>query len=133
MRSNRLALMPLGMNKEAYDGGLEFKKELYNQKNEIPAIPKTSVNDDLEFMIDLVLHGMRIEAQLMELFINPMLTPHQLKLIETKDQSFLQWFAKNRSGQSPEVYEDILKNYPDDNPKLRFVGCLCFRQSFYLK
>ena len=67
-----------------------------------------------------------------------MLDPYQLKLLETKDDSFLQSFtghriAKEVAGARADVSEEELKRFPDSDPSLRYVNCFCLRQSYHMK
>ena len=98
----------------------------------------SSVNDDFELAIQLIRNGRRLQ-QRMPLFLHQMLNPQQLKLMETKDETFLLEFtsqhlddpAGNVTGA--DVPERELKYYPNSDPSMRYVNCFCLRQSFHLK
>ena len=119
------------MNKAAYDGKLELVMGPPVRKP-IRMRSKCSVNDDFEISISLIQRGIRLE-QTIGLFLNPMLTPHQLKMVVTKDESYLRSFRNHLCGFSPDVHQSGLDAYGDSNLKRRFVFCLCWRHSFYLK
>ena len=98
----------------------------------ITVYPQFSVNDDFELSFTLIQRGRRLQQGL-HLFFHPMLTPHELHLIKTKDESFLRSFEHHLIGLNPDVREEELKYYPDNDKKLIYVMCLCVRQSFHLK
>ena len=134
LAGQRHSLITKEMNKVAYNGKMEIdlKPVLEPTRKTIRICPKCSVNDDFEISISLIQRGIRLE-QTIGLFLNPMLTPHQLKMVVTKDESYLRSFGNHLCGISPDVPQSELDAYGDSNPKRRFVSCLCWRRSFYLK
>ena len=94
--------------------------------------PKFSVNDDFESSITLIQSGERLDQQI-RLFFNPMLTPQQLNLLETKDESYLRSFGNYLYGNDPDIIQKELGKYPNSDSKLRFVWCSCSRVSFYIR
>ena len=126
------------MHKETYDGKRTHSMVTPGAWNEPIPIPfKISVNDDFELSIKLIQHGRRLQ-QNTALYLQPMLDPYQLKLLETKDESFLQSFtghriAKEVTGARADVSEEELKRFLDSDPSLRYVACFCLRQSYHLK
>ena len=98
----------------------------------ITVYPQFSVNDDFELSFTLIQLGRRLEHGL-HLFFHPMLTPRELYLMKTKDESYLRSLGNHLVGFNPDVREEELKYYPDNDTKLRYVSCLCVRQSFHLK
>ena len=52
----------------------------------------SSVNDDFELAIQLIRNGRRLQQKIPS-FLHQMLNPYQLKLIETKDETFLRSFT----------------------------------------
>lgn len=61
--------------------------------------------------------GRRLQ-QTLHLFLHPMLT---------------RTFETYLVGLSPDVREEELKYYPDNDKKLRYVSGMCVRPSFYLQ
>ena len=95
-------------------------------------LPSISVNDDFELSIELIQRGRRLENTI-PLFLHPKLNSDQLKLMEANDESFLQSFINHIMGGSADVSKVELKNFPDSDPRLRYMNCFCLRQSFHLK
>ena len=98
----------------------------------------SSVNDDFELTIKLIQNERRLR-QSMPLFLHRMLNPYQLKLKETKDETFLRAFTSQHlddpAGKVTEVDvpERELNYFPNSDPSLRYSNCLVLRQSFHLK
>ena len=130
LAGHRMSVITNEMNIEVYNG----KMELQSTTTETPITfsPKFSVNDDFELSFTLIQLGRRLQQGL-HLFFHPMLTPHELHLIKTKDESYLRSFQHHLGGLNPDVREEELKCFPDNDKKLRYVSCLCVRQSFHLK
>ena len=126
------------MHKETYEGKRASYMTTPGAWNEPIPIPfQISVNDDFELAIQLIRRGRRLQ-QNSGLFLHPMLDPYQLKLLETKDESFLQSFTGHRIAKEvpwarADVSEEELKRFPDSDPSLRYVNCFCLRQSYYMK
>ena len=126
------------MHKEIYDGKRTHSMITPGAWDKPIPIPcPISVGDDFELSIKLIQHGRRLQ-QNTALFLQPMLDPYQLKLLEMKDETFLQSFtghriAKEVIGARADVSEEELKRFPDSDPSLRYVNCFCFRQSYHLK
>ena len=95
-------------------------------------MPSISVNDDFELAIELIQRGRRLENN-NSLFLHPKLNSYQLKLMETKDESFLQSFSNPIRGLPVDQKEELPKHFPDSDPSSRYVNCYCVRQSFHLK
>ena len=98
----------------------------------------SSVNDDFELAIELIQNAKRLQQKI-PLFLHQMLNPHQLKLKETKNETFLRSFTSQHlndpAGKVTEidVPERELKYFPNSDPSLRYSNCLVLRQSFHLK
>jgi len=105
--------------------------EVRARNGPIPIPLQLSVNDDFELSIKLIQRGRRLQ-QNMVLYLNPLLNPYELKLFETKDETFLRSFSGHRFSGA-DVAEEELKLYPDSDPSLRYVSCMAFRRSFYLE
>ena len=93
---------------------------------------KCSVNEDFEESISAIGHGQRV-SETTHIFLHPMLSQSQLKLIERKEESYLQSFGHYLIGFSPDVQKEELEMFPDADPKLRLIRCPCIRRSFYLE
>ena len=125
-------------HKETYDGKRAIYMTTPGAWEELIPIPlQISVNDDFELSIKLIRNGRRLQQNI-ALFLHPMLDPYELKLLETKNESFLRSFtghriAKEVTGAQADVSAEELKRYPDSDPSLRYVNCFCLRQSYYLK
>ena len=128
----RYNLITKEVHKKAYDGKMSACIAVLGPRRE-SIHPKISVNDDFEFSIKLIRQGKRLQQNI-PLFLQPMLTPYQLKLMKTKDESFLESFTYHKIfGVEADVSEEELKLFPDSDPRLRFFNCVCIRQSCYLK
>ena len=133
LAGHRNSMMTNEMNIRAYDGKMEAHCTTPGAREKpIALYPKSSVNDDFELSFTLIQRGRRLQ-QGAHLFFHPMLTPHELHLIRKKDDSYLRSFEHHLLGLNPDVREEELKYYPDNDKKLRYVSCLCVRQSFNLK
>ena len=126
----RHSLITKSTSKQFYDGKVAIMLHPFHKRAE--ASPKFSVNDDFELAISLIRNGRRLK-EVISLFLHPMLTALQLKLVEAKDESYLRMFANHLRGASVDVSDEELEKCPDSDRKLRFEGCFCIRESFYLK
>ena len=132
LAGNRMNILTKELNTIAYDGKMVIDYTTpFARDKKIPINSKCSVNDDFELSISLIRCGRRLE-QNMQLFLHPMVTPNQLKLIERKDESYLRSFGNHLTGYGVGIKEK-LKETPDSDPKVRFVSCYCIRRSFYFK
>ena len=128
----RYNLITKEVHKKAYEGRMSACIAVLGPRRE-SIHPKISVNDDFEISIKLIRQGRRLQQNI-PLFLQPMLTPYQLKLMKTKDESFLESFTYHKIfGVRADVSEEELKLFPDSDPRLRFFNCVCIRRSFYLK
>ena len=121
----RISLHTKAVNKAVNTFSFEGLREQFKY-------PECSVNDDFEISIRLIQLGGRL-TQFIKLFLLPMLTPNELKLMRTKDEKYLQTFSRHCFGFDADVTKIELENFPDTNKRLRFVFCLCSRMSFYLQ
>ena len=134
----RIHLITKETHKIAYDGKLPSccKKieyfGLYEEPWTEPLPSKISVNDDFELSIELIQRGRRLNNN-NRLFLHPKLDSYQLKLMETKDESFLQSFTNHMPGYTVDVSKEELKRFPESDSSSRYVNCFCIRQSFHLK
>ena len=98
----------------------------------------SSVNDDFELAIQLIRNGRRLQQRI-PLFLHQMLNPQQLKLMETKNETFLREFTcqhlDDPAGKVTgiDVPERELKYYPNSDPSMRYSHCLCVRRSYFLE
>ena len=144
---HRNNLITKGLHKRSYDGKDATYVTSYPVHSAREKPTKTplqfSVNDDFELSIKLIRHGRRLEQD-MQLFLQPMLNPYELKLIGKKDESFLRSFTRHIAGladsipdtvprATADVTEEELKRFPDSDPSIRYVSCFCFRRSYHLK
>lgn len=136
LAGGRGGLLTKKMNTVAYDGKMRFDLTTpFARDKPIPIRPKFSVNDVFELSISLIRRGRRLK-QNMHLFLHPMLTQHQLKLIERKDESYLRTFGNHLNGRGLDICREELKflgAFPDSNPRIRFVRCFCIRRTFYFE
>ena len=128
------------MHEDIYDEKASMMKKSYYYTKVLIKEPNPlhmSVNDDFEWSIKLIRHGERLQQNNF-LFLQPMLNPYELKLMEKKDETFLRSFmghhlADKVPGARADVHEEELRHFPDSDPRLRYVSCCCIRLSFYLK
>ena len=117
LAGHRNSMITNEMNIRAYDGKMEAHCTTPGAREKpIALYPKFSVNDDFELSFTLIQRGRRLQQGL-HLFFHPMLTPHELHLIKTKDESFLRSFEHHLIGLNPDVREEELKYYPDNDKK----------------
>ena len=131
------------MHEDIYDEKASMMKKSYYYTKVLIKEPNPlhmSVNDDFELSIKLLRHGRRQQqiAHGTVLFLHSMLNPYELKLMEEKDETFLQSFARHHlTDQVPnaraDVREEELRRFPDSDPRLRYVNCFCKELSLYLK
>ena len=138
LTGNRNNLITKEMHKIAYDGKFPSYLATFGIWEESVRYPsKISVNDDFELSIKLIRQGRRLQ-QIIPLFLLPMLNSNQLKLMRTKDESFLESFVNHHIAHKVthaqvDVSELELKYFPDSDPSSRYVNCFCLRQSYHLK
>ena len=133
LAGHRTCIITNRTNIGAYNGELEAEfTRTSSGETPVTLSPKFSVNDDFELSFTLIKLGRRLQ-QFLHLFFHPMLTPRELYLMKTKDESYLRSLGNHLVGFNPDVREEELKYYPDNDTKLRYVSCLCVRQSFHLK
>ena len=129
----RSALATNKTREESYNGNtVLYHHASYPAPDPYKLALNNSVNDDFELTINHIRHGRRSQ-QTVNLFLYSMLTPHQLKLIETNDESYARTINNYLLGFGTDVLENELVRFPDSDPKLRFVRCSCLRHSLYLK
>ncbi len=129
----RNSIMTNEMNIRAYNGEMVAEYTPPGSREPIFTFhPKFSVNDDFELSFTFIQLGRRLQ-QCSHLFFHPILTPHELHLMKTKDESYLSSFQNHLAGLNPDVGEEELKYYPDNDTKLRYVTCVCVKKSFHLK
>ena len=124
----RACLSNKEMCKATYDGIMVMH---FHGLNPYSVRPNGSVNDDFELTINQIRHGKRLQERV-NIFLFPMLAPHELKLINANDESYLLTFSHYLNGFSADVPLEDLAIFPDSDSKVRFVRCLCVRKSFYL-
>ena len=133
LAGNRYSLITNESNLQSYNGKKAMKIATPGgQETPVIIYPKFSVNDDFELSIALLRLGRRLQ-QCAHLFLHPMLTPHQLHLMKSKDESYLRSFESTLVGVNPDVSEEELKFYPDNDNKLRYIDCMCIRKSFHIE
>lgn len=95
LSGHRMRLVSKELNKTAYYGNWYTFCTL----EELLAGPLSSisVNNDFEMAIELIQQGRRLENYI-ELFLHPKLNSNQLKLMKTKNESFLQSFTNQIRG-----------------------------------
>ena len=114
LAGTRIHLITKETHQIAYDGKLASccKKieffGLYEEPWTEPFPSKISVNDDFELSIELIQRGRRLDNSIL-LFLHPKLDSYQLKLMEAKDESFLQSFTNHVNGDSADVSKEELK------------------------
>ena len=126
----RGCLMTKRRYKKTYDGKTTITISYVDQNS--PQL-KCSVNDDFELAKSLIRNGRRLNQMVEPSFFLPMLTPLQLKLVQAKDESFLQMFANHLCGGTVDVSKEELEESADLDHNQRFEICVCVRESFYLK
>ena len=142
LTGHRFNLINKEMSKIAYKGKIviDLTRTYSTVGKPLKVETKCSVNDDFELSISLIQHGRRLQQEIRS-FLHPMITPHQMKLLKMKNDSFLRSFSVHRGSYGGDLcYAEWFafpgktdSCIPDSDPNVRFVNCLCFRSSFYLK
>ena len=94
--------------------------------------PDTSINDDLEDLIDQIQNGDRpINSKDSILFMNKMLTRKELKQVEDNDMAF--WQTLGNDGENSTEHKKFNKECDKDEDKNKYVYCPCIRYTELLK